>query len=94
MMYKKEDIHYSLNQFVIGRKEKKVPTRSLVDFVDVLKYIHQLYPNANEHQNDQSMLFHHHAMGFYQKQNKNDHSISIVRSYNVDSAAVAIAGSK
>jgi hypothetical protein len=44
---------------------EKVPTRSLVDSVDVLKRIHQLYPNVNEHQIDQSVLFHHHAMGFY-----------------------------
>jgi hypothetical protein len=46
---------------------EKVPTRSLVDSVDVLKRIHQLYPNGNEHQIDQSVLFHHHATGFYKR---------------------------
>jgi len=67
LLWTKEDIRYSLNRFGIVCKKKieKVPTRSLVDSVDVLKRIHQLYPNGNEHQIDQSVLFHHHAMGFY-----------------------------
>ncbi len=92
----KEDILYSQNQFDIVRRKKieKVPTRSLVDSVDVLKHIHQLYPNVNEHQIDQSMLFHHHAMVFYKHNSQMYNSILNDLSYNVDSAAVAMAGSK